>query len=305
MKIIKKVDKMKTYAKIMKKENKLIGFIPTMGYLHEGHLSLMRTARKQTDTVITSIFVNPLQFGPDEDFKKYPRNIKKDEELARQCGVDVMFYPENEDMYPEGFATYINVEGLTEGLCGKSRAGHFRGVTTVVMKLFEIVKPDIAYFGQKDAQQAFVIKKMIEDLRMDITMKIMPIAREESGLAMSSRNAYLTKPEKKEAGILFTSLKLAEESVNSGEKDPKKIIKKMRDSISASSASAKIDYISIVDTKSLKEVRDISGEVLIALAVFIGKTRLIDNIIINTEKSEEGYKNVGTPKERNTVQGRA
>lgn len=305
MKIIKEVDKMKTYAKIMKKENKLIGFIPTMGYLHEGHLSLMRTARKQTDTVIVSIFVNPLQFGPDEDFKKYPRDIKRDEELARQCGVDIMFYPDSEGMYPEGYSTYVNVEGLTEGLCGKSRAGHFRGVTTVVMKLFEIVKPDIAYFGQKDAQQAFVIKKMVEDLNMNITMKIMPIAREENGLAMSSRNAYLTKSERKEAALLFTSLKLAEESVNSGEKDPKKIIKNMRDLISASSTSAKIDYISIVDTKTMKEVRGIAGEVLIALAVFIGKTRLIDNIIINTGKPEEGPKNAGTPKDRHTVQRRA
>ena len=305
MKIITEVDKMKTYAKIIKKDNKLVGFVPTMGYLHEGHLSLMRTARKQTDTVIVSIFVNPLQFGPNEDFKKYPRDMKRDEERARQCGVDVMFCPKAEDMYPEGFATYVNVEGLTESLCGKSREGHFRGVTTVVMKLFEIIKPDLAYFGQKDAQQAFVIKKMIKDLSMDITMKIMPTRREENGLAMSSRNAYLTKPEKKESGSLFASLKLAEESINSGEKDPKKIIKKMRDSISASSNSAKIDYVSIVDTKTLKEVRDITGEVLIALAVFIGKTRLIDNIVIDTEKPGEGSENARTPEERHTVQRRA
>ncbi len=280
MKIINHIDKMKTYARIMKKENKLVGLVPTMGYLHEGHLSIIKAARNQSDIVIVSIFVNPVQFGPDEDFEKYPRDIKRDEELAKECGVDIIFYPKKEDMYPEGFSTYVDVEKLTKALCGKSRPGHFRGVTTVVMKLFEIIKPDIAYFGQKDAQQAYVVKKMIEDLNMDIITKIMPIIREEDGLAMSSRNIYLTKSERKDASLVYKSLKLAEGLIGSGEINPKKIIKKMRDLLSEK-PSLKIDYISIVDTKSLKEVTTVEGEVLIAIAVFIGKTRLIDNIILS------------------------
>ncbi|MBL7156953.1 MAG: pantoate--beta-alanine ligase [Candidatus Omnitrophica bacterium] len=288
MKIIREINKMKTYARIMRKENKLIGFVPTMGYFHEGHLGLIKTARKQSDIVITSIFVNPIQFGPKEDFKKYPHDTKRDEELAKTCGVDVIFYPRKKDMYPDGFSTYVNVEGLTGNLCGKSRPSHFRGVTTVVMKLFEIIKPDIAYFGQKDAQQVFVIKKMVEDLNMDITMKIMPIAREEDGLAMSSRNVYLTKDERKDATLLCKALKMAEELINCGERNPKKIIKRMRNLI-LESQSARIDYISIVDTKSLKEVDTLRDEVLIALAAFIGKTRLIDNAILNVKETEKAY----------------
>ena len=283
MKIINEVDKMKTHARIMKKQNKLIGLVPTMGYFHEGHLSLMRTARKQSDVVVVSIFVNPMQFGPNEDYKKYPRDIKRDEELARSCGVDVIFYPDKDDMYPAGFSTYVDVEGLTENLCGQSRPGHFRGVATVVMKLFEIVKPDIAYFGQKDAQQAFVVKKMVKDLSMDITMKIMPTVREEDGLAMSSRNAYLTKPERKDARSLNKSLKLARGLVDSGETDSKKIIKAMKDLL-LKTPSIKIDYISITDIKHLKDITVIRGEILIAVACFVGNTRLIDNIILTKEK---------------------
>jgi len=288
MKIITELDKMKTYAKIMRKENKLVGFIPTMGYFHEGHLSLIKTARKQADVVIVSIFVNPIQFGPKEDLEKYPRDIKRDEELAKTCGVDILFCPKNKDMYPEGFSTYVEVEGLTEKLCGKSRPTHFRGVTTVVMKLFEIIKPDIAYFGQKDAQQAFVIKKMIGDLNMDIAIKIMPIVREKDGLAMSSRNVYLTKSEKKDATLIHKALKLAEELITGGERDSKKIIKKMRELLLTSSIVS-IDYVSIVDTRSLKEIPTIEGEVLIAIAAVIGKTRLIDNIIIKVTEDEKAY----------------
>ena len=286
MKMITDIEKMRTYAKITNRENKLVGFVPTMGYFHEGHLNLIRAARKQSDAVIVSIFVNPIQFGPGEDIEKYPRDIKRDEELAKSCGVDILFYPKKEDMYPEGFSTYVNVEGVTEKLCGKSRPGHFRGVTTVVMKLFEIIKPDIVYFGQKDAQQAFVVKKMIEDLNMGITMNIFPTTREEGGLAMSSRNTYLKKSERKDAAILYKSLNLAEELIKSGEKDPKKIIKEMRGLISAV-PSAKIDYVSIVDMNSLKDASSIKGKILIALAVFIGKTRLIDNITLDVENKKE------------------
>ena len=284
MKIINEVDKMKTYARIMKKENKLVGFVPTMGHLHEGHLSIIRVARKQADIVVLSIFVNPIQFAPDEDFEKYPRDIKRDEELAKSCGADILFYPKKESMYPSGFSTYVSVEKITERLCGKSRPGHFRGVTTVVAKLFEIVKPDIAYFGQKDAQQAFVISKMAEDLNMDVTIKILPTIRDEDGVATSSRNTYLSKSERKDAAVLYKALLAAREAVDSGERGAKKIVKRMREIIS-DTPSAKIDYISIAEVKSLKETSRIRGEVLVALAVFIGKTRLIDNVILDTEKS--------------------
>ena len=288
MKIITEIDKMKTYARIIKKENKLVGLVPTMGYLHEGHLSLIRMARKQCDTLIVSIFVNPIQFAPDEDFKKYPRDIKRDEDLVKSCGVDALFCPQNEDMYPADFSTFVDVEKMTGSMEGASRPGHFRGVTTVVMKLFEITKPDIAYFGQKDAQQAFVIRKMTQDLNMDVTTKVFPTVREESGLAMSSRNAYLTKSEKADASVLYRSLKLAEDLIVSGEKDTKKIIKKVREIIS-NVPSIKIDYITIADTKSLKEVSALRGEILIAIAVLVGKTRLIDNIMLDMEKLKGVY----------------
>ncbi|MBL7158114.1 MAG: pantoate--beta-alanine ligase [Candidatus Omnitrophica bacterium] len=281
LKVITEIDKMKTYAKIMRKDSKVIGFVPTMGYFHEGHLSLMRAARKQCDTVIVSVYVNPAQFAPYEDFTKYPRQIKRDEELARTEGADVIFVPRDEDMYPEGYSTYVNVEGLTEKLCGKARPGHFRGVTTVVMKLFEIVKPEIAYFGQKDAQQAFVIQKMIKDLNLDITMKILATVREKDGLAMSSRNSYLKKTERKEAPIVYQALLGAERMVQAGENSAKVMTKAMRETIKKAS-SAKIDYISVVDTESLEDVATIKNEALVTAAVLIGKTRLIDNIIVNT-----------------------
>jgi len=306
MKIINDVDKMKTYARIMKKENKLVGLVPTMGYLHEGHLSIIRTARKQADVVVLSIFVNPIQFGPDEDFRKYPRDIKKDEGLAKSCGADVLFYPKKENMYPDGFSTYVSVEKMTERLCGKSRPGHFRGVTTVVAKLFGIVKPDIVYFGQKDAQQALVISRMAEDLNMDVTIKILPTVRDEDGVALSSRNSYLSESERRDASVLNRSLLAARGALDSGERDAKKIVKRMREIISGA-PSAKIDYVSIVDVRSLKETPTIRGEVLVALAAFIGKTRLIDNIILNTEKPEKMH--VDRPKEvphtAEKVQGRA
>lgn len=279
MKIIDNISRMATFVKMLKKEGKSIGFVPTMGYLHEGHLSLARTAKKHTDVVVMSIFVNPIQFGLNEDFDKYPRDFKRDEELARGAGVDVIFCPKVLDMYPEGYATYVNVEGLTDSLCGASRPGHFKGVTTVVAKLFGIVQPDMAYFGQKDAQQAIVIKKMVKDLNMDIEIKILPIVREKDGLAMSSRNVYLSEMERKDALILYQSLRKVEALINQGECDSKKIIKMMEDIIKAK-PTAKIDYISIVDAKNLKDVKTISGEALIALAVFIGKTRLIDNIVV-------------------------
>lgn len=281
MKIIKDIDKMVLHSRIMRKENKTIGFVPTMGCLHEGHLSLMHNARKQTDVVVVSIFVNPAQFAAGEDYDEYPRDFGRDEELLKTSGVDVLFYPKKEDVYPEGYSTYANVENLTEALCGASRPGHFRGVATVVLKLFNIVKPDIAYFGQKDAQQAFVIKRMIQDLNLDIIMKVLPIVREEDGLAMSSRNAYLNKKERNDAAVLYQSIKKAEELISGGERDAKKITGGM-EKVIKEKKSAKIDYVSIVDTDFLKEEDKLKKdkEYLVALAVFIGKTRLIDNTIV-------------------------
>ena len=279
MKIIDSIQRMHTMVKILKKEGKSIGFVPTMGYLHDGHMSLMKTARSHTDTVVLSIFVNPLQFAPSEDFDKYPRDLPRDEDMARRAGVDIIFYPKKEEMYPEGYCTYVEVNGLTEGLCGASRPGHFKGVTTVVAKLFSIVRPDMAYFGQKDAQQAIVLKRMVDDLNMGIDVKILPIVREKDGLAMSSRNVYLSAQERKDAVVLYESLKKAEEAVKQGERDPKAIVKAVSEMI-RKKPSARIDYIAVVDTKNLRELKTISGEALVALAVFVGSTRLIDNIIL-------------------------
>ena len=278
MKIVNNISRMTTLSKIYKKEGKSIGLVPTMGYLHEGHLSLVRTAKKHTDVVVMSIFVNPTQFGLGEDFDKYPRDFKRDEELARTAGVDVVFYPSVNEMYPEGYATFVNVENLSDTLCGSSRSGHFKGVATVVTKLFNIVKPEIAYFGQKDAQQAIILKKMAQDLNMDVDIRMLPTVREKDGLAMSSRNTYLSGEERSDSVCLYHSLKRAEDLIDKGERDSRKVIKAMEDVIKEKK-SARIDYISIVNTGNLKELKTLSGEALIALAVFIGKTRLIDNII--------------------------
>ena len=281
MKLIDSISRMTTLVKILKKEGKSIGFVPTMGYLHEGHMSMVKAAKKHTDVVVLSIFVNPLQFGPKEDFKKYPRDIKHDETLAGDAGVDIIFCPSTDEMYPEGYATYVNVENFTDKLCGVSRPGHFKGVATVVAKLLNIVKPDVAYFGQKDAQQMIVIRKMVKDLNMDIEIKAMPIIRETDGLAMSSRNIYLSEDERREALVLNRSLDKAQALIAAGEKDSARIVKAMKELISRNPL-VKIDYVSIVDTKDLIELSDISGEALVAVAAFVGKTRLIDNIIVRT-----------------------
>ncbi len=278
MKLIRSLARLSREIKKLKRRNKTIGLVPTMGYLHQGHLSLMRRAKKDCDASVISIFVNPTQFGPKEDYKKYPRDLKRDLRLARSVGVDIIFNPAPEDMYPENYRTYLNVEKLTNGLCGASRPGHFRGVTTVVTKLFNLVKPDIAYFGQKDAQQVRVIEKMAQDLNMDIKIKIMPIVREIDGLAMSSRNVCLNKEERKQAPVLYQALKLAKKMILSGEKKSQKIILAMKNLIKMKT-KAKIDYINIVDRENLEQVKNIKNTVLVALAAGIGKTRLIDNIV--------------------------
>lgn len=279
MKLVDSISRMTTLAKMLKKEGKTIGFVPTMGYLHDGHMSLVRAAKKHTDVVVLSIFVNPLQFGPKEDFDRYPRDIKRDEALAQDAGVDVMFCPDARDMYPEDYATYVNVERLTGKLCGASRPGHFKGVTTVVAKLFNIVRPDVAYFGQKDAQQVTVIRKMVRDLNMDIEIKSVAITRERDGLAMSSRNIYLSEDERREALVLSQALEKAAAMVKAGERDPEKVVRTVKDLIS-SKTLVKVDYVAMVDTVGLDNISSISGEALLAIAAFVGKTRLIDNIIV-------------------------
>ncbi|MDD2927315.1 MAG: pantoate--beta-alanine ligase [Candidatus Omnitrophica bacterium] len=279
MKIIKLPAVLYKSLKKSRSAGKTIGFVPTMGALHAGHLSLIRQARKENSIVVVSIFVNPAQFGPKEDLKKYPRPLNKDLALCRKERVDFVFSPRPEEMYGEGFSTYVNVERLSETLCGKSRPGHFRGVATIVAKLLNIGQPDIIYLGQKDAQQAIIVKRMARDLNIPVKVKIMPTVRQRDGLALSSRNAYLDKKEKKDALVLSAALNLAKLFIKSGARDASRIINRMKRVVNKKKSS-RIDYIAIVDTASLKPVRKISGECLIALAVRIGRTRLIDNIIV-------------------------
>lgn len=277
MKIVRTIDSMKREIYIYKNQGLTIGFVPTMGYLHEGHLSLMKKAKEENNIVVTSIFVNPIQFGPNEDYNKYPRDFERDEKLARSVGVDVIFYPNVEEMYPSDFKTKVIVQKITNIMCGKSRPGHFDGVATVVLKLFNIIKPDRAYFGEKDAQQLAVIKQMIKDLNLDVEIIGMPIVRESDGLAMSSRNSYLNEEERKSATVLYKSLILAKEMINNGERKAD-IIKQEMQNLILKEKYAKIDYIEIVDKNTFEPIDQIKGNILIALAVYIGSTRLIDNI---------------------------
>lgn len=282
MKIIRSVKLMQGIAKEYKLKQKRIGLVPTMGALHEGHLSLIRQARKENDIAIVSIFVNPAQFGPREDFKKYPRDLRRDCRLCKEGGVDILFYPQAKEMYPDNYRTYVTVEGLSDVLCGNFRPGHFKGVATVVIKLFNITNPDTAYFGQKDAQQSVIIKRMTRDLNVPVKIRVMPIVREPGGLAMSSRNVYLTESERKRALVLFRALMKAKNLIKAGLKDTDKIIGSMRQLIKQKQ-TAEIDYVSIVGLDDLEPVKKISGNCLIALAVKIGKTRLIDNLIVRSQ----------------------
>ena len=280
MRIIRNPKQMYARVTALKKRDKRIGLVSTMGALHEGHLSLIRQARKENDFIVVSIFVNPAQFSPKEDFRKYPRNLTLDSKLCREEDVDVIFYPSARDMYPAGnFKTHVEVTGLSDLLCGRWRPGHFRAVTTVVMKLLNIAYPDIVYFGQKDAQQAIIIKKMIEDLNIPVKIKIMPIVRDKDGLAMSSRNSYLDRQERADALVLFKSLKLAKKLIKKGMRSSPGLIREMK-KLMNKKKSVKIDYISIVDPSNLTPIRRITNNCLILLAVRIGKTRLIDNIIV-------------------------
>jgi pantoate--beta-alanine ligase len=277
VKIVKSVAGMKALAREWRGEGKRIGFVPTMGYLHEGHLSLVRESRKRTDVTVVSIFVNPTQFGPAEDFKKYPRDLEKDSAYLKKAGVDGLFYPAAAEIYPPGYRTYVEVHGLQDKLCGKSRPGHFRGVATVVLKLFDIVAPDQAFFGAKDAQQVLIIRRMAADLDLDVEVVTCPLVREPDGLALSSRNAYLSPEERKAALVLSISLRWAERAIAAGERDAAKVVAGIR-SVIEPEPLARIDYVEAVDPESLEPVAEIRRDVLIALAVFVGSTRLIDNV---------------------------
>lgn len=280
MEIIKEIEALRRYVSEARKAGKTIGFVPTMGFLHKGHLSLMRQAKSENDVVITSVFVNPVQFGPNEDFEAYPRNPEKDGALMASAAVDAAFFPEASVLYPQGYATYVDVEGsLTAGLCGASRPGHFRGVTTVVLKLFNLVTPDRAYFGMKDAQQVSVIRRMVADLHVPVELVACPIVREPDGLALSSRNTYLSESERRDALVLSRSLAEARKRVDGGERDASVLQACIRDIIQ-SAPSAAVDYISIVDAGSLEALKVLKGSVLIALAVRVGRTRLIDNTLL-------------------------
>lgn len=285
MKIISTIREMQNESDALRQAGKTIGFVPTMGYLHEGHLSLVRLAKLRADVVVLSIFVNPTQFGPQEDFDRYPRDFERDERLARQEGVDILFAPFVEEMYPPGYCTWVNVEKLTETLCGASRPGHFRGVTTVCTKLFLAVKPHFAVFGQKDAQQAVVIRRMVKDLNFGIDIIVAPIVREPDGLAMSSRNLYLSPEEKMAALVIPQSLRLAENLVKEGERQVPRIISAMREKISTQ-PEVRIDYIAIVNPETLEPLQQITSEALIAIAAYVGKARLIDNTIVRVLPSK-------------------
>ncbi|AEM74211.1 pantoate--beta-alanine ligase [Caldicellulosiruptor acetigenus] len=282
MVVVQKIQEMKEIVKRLKKEGKSIGFVPTMGYLHEGHLSLVRLSKQQNDITIMSIFVNPIQFGPNEDYDRYPRDFERDKSLAEKEGVDYIFYPSVKEMYPEDFKTVVSVKKITEIMCGKSRPGHFDGVATVVLKLFNIVNPDRAYFGQKDVQQLAVIKQMVKDLNLDVEIIPCPIVREQDGLAMSSRNVYLSEEERKSAAVLYRALNLAKEMIEKGEKDVSSIKRAMEEMI-LKEKYTKIDYIEFVNNETFEIISKVEGKVLIALAVFVGKARLIDNIVVEAK----------------------
>jgi pantoate--beta-alanine ligase len=279
MKICKTIDDMRAASRAAHREGKRLGFVPTMGALHEGHLSLMRTAKAKCDVVAVSIFVNPLQFGPREDLAKYPRTFERDSELLEKEAVDILFVPAAEEMYPAGAVTYVTVEGLSDKLCGRSRPGHFRGVTTVVAKLFHIVEPDLAFFGQKDAAQATIIRRMVRDLNLPVEIVICPIVREPDGLAMSSRNAYLSPQERKSALVLQRSLTQVRNRFDQGERNAANLIDAGKQ-VLAQEPTVRLDYFEIVDPATLDPMHEVASSALVAIAAFVENTRLIDNILL-------------------------
>ena len=288
MKVIKEIKPMQEIAEFYRRTGKTVGFVPTMGFLHEGHVALMLAARDECDVVITSIFVNPAQFLPDEDFEQYPRDFLRDFYICKQAGVDYLFNPVAPDMYGDNFKTYVNVDDLSSRLEGKYRPGHFKGVATVVLKLFNIAKPHYSYFGQKDAQQVSVLRKMVSDLNLDTEIRICETMREDNGLAKSSRNTYLSDEQKKDAAVIYRALQNAKDAVLNDDFNDSECIKRdIREMIEAKSGINSVQYVAITDNELLNDIyglKDYTGEVLISLAAFFGKTRLIDNILFTKKR---------------------
>jgi len=279
MKICKTISDMRAASRGSHREGQRLGFVPTMGALHEGHLSLVRAAKAKCDVVAVSIFVNPLQFGPSEDLAKYPRTFERDRDLLEKASVDILFAPAPEEMYPAGAVTYVTVEGLSEKLCGRSRPGHFRGVTTVVAKLFHIVEPDLAFFGQKDAAQSTIIRRMVRDLNLPVEIIVCPIVRETDGLAMSSRNAYLSPQERRSALVLSRSLTAVKNRFDQGERNASMLIEAGKHVLSQETG-VRLDYFEIVNPSTLDSMQELTSSALVAIAAFVGHTRLIDNILL-------------------------
>jgi pantoate--beta-alanine ligase len=279
MEIVTSIDRMKVVVRTEKDKGRSIGLVPTMGFLHEGHLSLVRISKKEADVTVVSLFVNPTQFGPQEDLRSYPRDLERDASLLRAEGVDYLFAPEAEEMFPPEYRTFVEVEDFQDVLCGRSRPGHFRGVCTAVSKLFHIVEPAVAVFGRKDAQQALILNRMVRDLNLSVRLVVAPIVREADGLAMSSRNAYLNSGERRAALVLSRSLGEARILLDAGERRADRVLRVLRSMIEAEPA-ARVDYIEAVDPDTLAPAPVLSPGTLIALAVFIGRTRLIDNLIV-------------------------
>ena len=280
MQTVNSLNEMQVLVQKIRAQDKRIALVPTMGFLHPGHLSLMHEGKRRGDVLVTSIFVNPTQFGAGEDFEEYPRDMERDQKMAHEAGVDVIFAPPAAEMYPSGYQTYVTVEQVTQKLCGLSRPGHFKGVTTVVCKLFSIVTPHVAIFGEKDFQQLVAIRQMVADLNLPIEIVGMPIYREEDGLAMSSRNKYLTPPERKAALAIIHALRRASELFGDGERRAGEIIRAVKTIIEAEPL-AQINYIAICDTKTLQDTKQIKEAAVLAVAVDIGKARLIDNIVMD------------------------
>jgi len=279
MDIVRRVHAMKDLVRRARAEGRRVGFVPTMGFLHEGHAALIRRIRQESDLTVVSVFVNPAQFGPGEDFGRYPRDLARDSDLCIAEGVDLLFTPEADEIYPAGASTFVEVAGLSSRLEGASRPGHFRGVTTVVLKLFQIVMPHVAAFGQKDAQQAIVVQRMVRDLLLDVEILVLPTVRDHDGVALSSRNVYLSPDERRSARAVPEALQAAEEAIAAGEREPARIVDAARERLEAGNL-LRVDYVELVDTNLLQPVARAEGEMLLAIAVFAGKTRLIDNTII-------------------------
>ncbi len=286
MRIVKTINQLRTILGEARRQGQTIGFVPTMGYFHQGHLSLMHQAKKDNDLCVVSIYVNPIQFGPKEDFKKYPRNLRRDSTMAKKENIDILFVPSDNIVYPKSYLTYIDVEKISQLLCGRFRPGHFKGVATVVAKLVNMVGPDVMYLGQKDAQQVAVLKTMLGDLNFSVKVKIVDTQREADGLAMSSRNQYLSPDQRQEAAVLYRALSQARKMIKAGEMSPAKIKAAIR-SVIKNGSSGKIQYVQCVNADTLQDLKCLGGNILIALAVFFGKTRLIDNVSIRLHEPKQ------------------